>query len=420
MNYIKEINAFYNKIEQEPLTSSGVSLWYALMHINNKAMWRESFTASGPVLRLKAGLTESSFKRARKELQEKDYITWKTRGRNLAPVYRTTSLASELGDHQDKGYPHESDFTYDKEATVTVSDTGASINTKENDAYVTNAAQPERTYKSDWEALSEYNEASPADTKARDSIFDPDAIRTQAASKVETNRWGHSDTPSSISETNASCPIHHTNHKSNHDTNSDPNNDTNFRPVQSVNHHMNHTSDSYVIQSSDHLLDHRAAPLVKQNQTRNETKQNETKRAAAAVFRFYEDNFGVASPFVKDSIVKWLEDLGEVLVLYAMEQALENGKETWAYTKGILQDWLNKGIRTIGDARIEELVFRSHKRHSDNRSNNLLSGEVVPDWLRELEVERVVVPAQNCVDIRDEKGVLHETQAMLDEFVGRN
>src|SRR5699024_3766662 len=92
MNYIKQINAFYNRTEQEPLTSSGVSLWDALMHINNKALWREAFTASGPVLRLKAGLTESSFKRARKELEEKGYITWKTRGRNLAPIYRITPL----------------------------------------------------------------------------------------------------------------------------------------------------------------------------------------------------------------------------------------------------------------------------------------------------------------------------------------
>ncbi|MFD1037262.1 hypothetical protein ACFQ3N_02335 [Virgibacillus byunsanensis] len=41
------------------------------MHIYNKAMWTDSFTVEAPVLRLKSGLKESSFKRARTELNEK-------------------------------------------------------------------------------------------------------------------------------------------------------------------------------------------------------------------------------------------------------------------------------------------------------------------------------------------------------------
>jgi len=72
MNYIKQINAFYNRIGPKLLTSSGVSLWYTLMHINIKAMWRKSFTASGTALKFKGGLTDSAFKRARNELKEKD------------------------------------------------------------------------------------------------------------------------------------------------------------------------------------------------------------------------------------------------------------------------------------------------------------------------------------------------------------
>lgn len=37
MNYIREINAFYDRMEQEPLSGSAVSLWHTLLHINNKA-----------------------------------------------------------------------------------------------------------------------------------------------------------------------------------------------------------------------------------------------------------------------------------------------------------------------------------------------------------------------------------------------
>ncbi|SEQ47297.1 DnaD and phage-associated domain-containing protein [Virgibacillus subterraneus] len=92
MNYIKEINAFYDHIERNPLSASAVTLWHALIHINNKAMWAESFTVAAPVLRLKSGLTDSSFKRARTELKEKGYINYQSRGKNQAPVYQMVSL----------------------------------------------------------------------------------------------------------------------------------------------------------------------------------------------------------------------------------------------------------------------------------------------------------------------------------------
>ena len=36
MNYIKEINALYDRQEQKPLSGAAVTLWYALMHINNR------------------------------------------------------------------------------------------------------------------------------------------------------------------------------------------------------------------------------------------------------------------------------------------------------------------------------------------------------------------------------------------------
>jgi DnaD/phage-associated family protein len=92
MNYIKEMNAFYDLIEYNPLSSSAVALWYALMHINNKTRWKCEFRVAGTVLRLKSGLSETSFKRARLELKEKGYIDYESKGGNQAPVYRMFSL----------------------------------------------------------------------------------------------------------------------------------------------------------------------------------------------------------------------------------------------------------------------------------------------------------------------------------------
>src|SRR5690606_7365794 len=88
MNYIKEINAFYDLMELEPLSSSAVNLWHTLLHINNKARWSIEFTVSSTVLKLKGGLPESSFQRARKELVNRGLVECRSRGKNMAPAYR--------------------------------------------------------------------------------------------------------------------------------------------------------------------------------------------------------------------------------------------------------------------------------------------------------------------------------------------
>ncbi|MEN1968543.1 DnaD domain protein [Lentibacillus sp. N15] len=101
MNYIKEINAFHDRAEQNPVSASAALLWYILMHVNNKTMWSKTFVASWPLLRLRSGLTESSFKRARKELKEKGYINYQSRPNNQAPVYRMIPLSEVKGNNVD-------------------------------------------------------------------------------------------------------------------------------------------------------------------------------------------------------------------------------------------------------------------------------------------------------------------------------
>lgn len=100
MNYIKEINAFYDQLEWNPLSASAVTLWHALMHINNKTRWMEEFTVAAKVLMLKSGLTESSFKRARTELKAKGYIDYKpSKNTNQAPTYKILSKLDLQTDH---------------------------------------------------------------------------------------------------------------------------------------------------------------------------------------------------------------------------------------------------------------------------------------------------------------------------------
>ncbi|MBC2392240.1 DnaD domain-containing protein [Listeria booriae] len=92
MNYITELNAFYDRLEINQLTPSAIALWHALMHINNKAAWSTTFTVAASVLQQKSGLKESMFKKARNELKQAGYIDFQSRKGNQAPVYQMKSL----------------------------------------------------------------------------------------------------------------------------------------------------------------------------------------------------------------------------------------------------------------------------------------------------------------------------------------
>ncbi|WP_407656587.1 DnaD domain-containing protein [Lentibacillus cibarius] len=63
--------------------------------------------------------------------------------------------------------------------------------------------------------------------------------------------------------------------------------------------------------------------------------------------------------------MNWVNDVGEELVLDAMQRALERGKSNWSYVKGILQAWAKKGITTVEDAKAEEAAFRRSRQQGD-------------------------------------------------------
>ncbi|WP_407272044.1 DnaD domain-containing protein [Radiobacillus sp. PE A8.2] len=120
MNYIKEINAFYNIIETNPLSASACTLWHTLMHISNRTGWKPTFTVAAAVLKLKSGLKDSSFKRAREELQHKGFISFQSQGGNQAAVYQIISLSSNM-DHStdycsDQTMDQSTDHSVDRSA----------------------------------------------------------------------------------------------------------------------------------------------------------------------------------------------------------------------------------------------------------------------------------------------------------------
>ncbi|QKY70280.1 DnaD domain protein [Lentibacillus sp. CBA3610] len=373
MNYIKEINAFYDCVERNPLSASAVTLWHALMHINNKAMWIDSFTVAAPVLRLKSGLTDSSFKRARTELKDKGYIDYESRGNGQAPVYRMAGLV------QSGGYSVEDRANGGR---------GDAIRGHEG------GGQPPG-----WSVEKQWPEQ---DVSAEHR---PD----QNAADGTGRRVAH-------------LPDQHTNRGADHlmDRGMD------YVADHHMNRGANHLKDQGTDYISGHLTDRYAdrvtAPLVKQNKDKrkpNDTKQNNATDATADAFVFYQENFGVVSPFVADALQHWVQDVGEELVLDAMKRALERGKSNWGYVRGILQAWAKKGITTVEAARAEEAEFRRRQEQRRERGSYVTGKvEVVPEWFREQkrQAKQNREREKAARESRDLEAEREEVERLLAEF----
>lgn len=96
MNYLKQLLAFYDKLELNPLNSSEIALWHALMSINNKTAWSDTFTVASSVLRQRSGLGTANFFKTRNALTQKGYIKWSSSGANKAAKYQIKSLYNSV------------------------------------------------------------------------------------------------------------------------------------------------------------------------------------------------------------------------------------------------------------------------------------------------------------------------------------
>ncbi|MDR1753805.1 MAG: hypothetical protein LBR74_02725, partial [Eubacterium sp.] len=87
MNYIAEINSFYDWLITNQLSSPAIVLWHCLMHIANKTGWEQEFAVAISVLEIKTGLNKKAVERARNTLSQMGRIKWRSRNGNLSAIY---------------------------------------------------------------------------------------------------------------------------------------------------------------------------------------------------------------------------------------------------------------------------------------------------------------------------------------------
>ncbi|MFC3040699.1 DnaD domain-containing protein [Virgibacillus xinjiangensis] len=313
MNYIKEINAFYHKLDFQPLSGAAVSLWHGLMHFNNRCGWKEEFSVTAAVLQAKACLKPTTFKNAREELQRLGYIRVISQSGNRAAIYQMISQQEELFGH----------------------------------TAPTNQVQ-----------------AEDANTDLTEILSKPDVL------------------PDEISD-----------------------------------HKPAHTSGRTTDDKSGHKSDRKPDPLYKQIHKQDQTKQN--RPAAEDAVRFHQENFGVASPFVAEEIISWIDDTNEKLVLHAMKLAVTQGKTNWRYVTGILKAWKRKGITTVEQAELEEKAFRQQHVGKPHYNQHQPQEEIVPDWFKDRKEKAAVSYEETTALPKDANHETEEIERLLAKVSGR-
>lgn len=105
----------------------------------------------------------------------------------------------------------------------------------------------------------------------------------------------------------------------------------------------------------------------KEKEKEEEKEQQQEERAGAEKvvevnpISFYEQNFGLITPFIADGIHAWIDDLNAELVVKAMEIALEKNTRNMNYVNTILRDWHLKGLKTIMDVEAADKAFRTQR-----------------------------------------------------------
>ena len=103
----------------------------------------------------------------------------------------------------------------------------------------------------------------------------------------------------------------------------------------------------------------------KEKEKEKEQQQEERADAEEVVevnpISFYEQNFGLITPFIADGIHAWIDDLNAELVIKAMEIALEKNTRNMSYVNTILRDWHLKGFKKVTDVEAADKAFRAQR-----------------------------------------------------------
>ncbi|MCQ4972052.1 phage replisome organizer N-terminal domain-containing protein [Lactococcus lactis] len=96
----------------------------------------------------------------------------------------------------------------------------------------------------------------------------------------------------------------------------------------------------------------------------------------------YQENFGIVKPILYDDLKADLKDYGLELIIEAVKRAVKRQRE-YAYAQGILKSWNRSGIKTLEQAKAEEVSFQNKSQNNQNKFQQQKPVKKAPEWTDE-------------------------------------
>lgn len=98
-------------------------------------------------------------------------------------------------------------------------------------------------------------------------------------------------------------------------------------------------------------------------------KQSPVDSDLARIVQHYENIVGAFPRSALEKLQSWRELYNTEMLILAIDTAAEAGKRSWTYINGILTNWKNEGVRTLGD-----VAASNENRQQQARPNSATSG----------------------------------------------
>ena len=139
MNYIKQVNAFYKFLPNNPLSSNAQCLYSYLLNKNSELGWIKEFSVSNMIVCGFTSLSRQALDRARNELKQKGYIDYKKGCSNQAGTYVIVSFVTQDDTHNST----QSDTQNDTQGGHTPSTLTKQNETINNNLNLNNKGEPD-------------------------------------------------------------------------------------------------------------------------------------------------------------------------------------------------------------------------------------------------------------------------------------
>lgn len=100
------------------------------------------------------------------------------------------------------------------------------------------------------------------------------------------------------------------------------------------------------------------------------------------LIELYQTNFGIVKPILYDDLKADLKDYGLELIIEAVKRAVKRQRE-YAYAQGILKSWNRSGIKTLEQAKAEEVSFQNKSQNNQKNFHQQKPVKKAPEWTDE-------------------------------------